>query len=186
MEDVSAVLYVYHAAIDDKEFEFSIDVPSTAEAAQQLDAMHRAVTSAVDEASSAVLDSVQPVACVSCSKPAVKLQHNLMYFDEAVPRRVEDIPQPLCSSVRCARDAAVSMKRDLKAASALQHGTNPHLRQSEPKNLSSCAACGTTTEKLLQCSRCKVARYCSQQCQKNHWAQHKPLCIPPQEPSKGQ
>ena len=67
MEDVSAVLYVYHAAIDDKEFEFSIDVPSTAEAAQQLDAMHRAVTSAVDEASSAVLDSVQPVACVSCS-----------------------------------------------------------------------------------------------------------------------
>lgn len=29
----------------------------------------------------------------------------------------------------------------------------------------------------LQCSRCKVGFYCSVECQKNDWAQHKEFCV---------
>ncbi|KAJ6585131.1 hypothetical protein B0H19DRAFT_1108411 [Mycena capillaripes] len=35
---------------------------------------------------------------------------------------------------------------------------------------------GRDIEKVLTCSRCKVAFYCSPTCQKLHWRTHKPLC----------
>ena len=28
-----------------------------------------------------------------------------------------------------------------------------------------------------KCSRCTLARYCNSDCQRNHWREHKPLCI---------
>jgi len=48
-----------------------------------------------------------------------------------------------------------------------------------------CAFCGTHgTEgtKLLCCSRCKLAHYCSRECQKQHWKGHKKVCAPPPTP----
>jgi hypothetical protein len=43
-----------------------------------------------------------------------------------------------------------------------------------------CFACGATSAKdgssLLQCSRCKVAQYCSVGCQSRDWKGHKQLC----------
>jgi hypothetical protein len=43
-----------------------------------------------------------------------------------------------------------------------------------------CVACGATSAKdgssLLQCSRCKVAQYCSVGCQSRDWKGHKQLC----------
>lgn len=41
-----------------------------------------------------------------------------------------------------------------------------------------CARCGASDTKLLRCSICKGPRYCSVECQRNHWAEHKPLCKP--------
>ena len=32
-----------------------------------------------------------------------------------------------------------------------------------------CAKCGKAGEKLLNCSRCKVQKYCSKECQLAHW-----------------
>ena len=31
-------------------------------------------------------------------------------------------------------------------------------------------------QQIKRCSRCKLARYCSVECQKNNWNSHKPLC----------
>ncbi|KAG1759374.1 hypothetical protein EDD22DRAFT_906304 [Suillus occidentalis] len=45
-----------------------------------------------------------------------------------------------------------------------------------------CAACGkegSGSGSLLICSRCKVVRYCSADCQRNDWKGHKKRCIAP-------
>jgi len=39
----------------------------------------------------------------------------------------------------------------------------------------SCYASGSDT-KLQSCSRCKITRYCSKQCQRTHWKTHKEMC----------
>ena len=47
----------------------------------------------------------------------------------------------------------------------------------------SCWTCGLNTSELKTCSRCKVARYCSQRCQKDGWKRlYKNICIPPNDP----
>ncbi|KAK0195560.1 hypothetical protein F5146DRAFT_293666 [Armillaria mellea] len=44
----------------------------------------------------------------------------------------------------------------------------------------SCANCSkseaTSLTRFQTCSRCKVARYCNQQCQISNWDPHKPVC----------
>ncbi|XP_072546320.1 histone-lysine N-methyltransferase SMYD3 [Salminus brasiliensis] len=42
---------------------------------------------------------------------------------------------------------------------------------------SACHNCVRTGEKLLRCSQCKTARYCSVQCQKEAWVEHKSECL---------
>ena len=40
-----------------------------------------------------------------------------------------------------------------------------------------CDGCGMqSSEKLMRCSQCKLAHYCTAQCQKNHWKTHKNTC----------
>jgi hypothetical protein len=43
-----------------------------------------------------------------------------------------------------------------------------------------CARCekGAKESKLRFCSRCKVAAYCSEECQRAHWKEHKKECTP--------
>ncbi|KAK4556325.1 hypothetical protein LTR86_006469 [Recurvomyces mirabilis] len=45
---------------------------------------------------------------------------------------------------------------------------------------STCAGCSKSRDQgdklLLKCARCKVVAYCSKECQKTHWKQHKPAC----------
>jgi hypothetical protein len=179
-EGPETILYVYHGAMEDKEFEFTFTVPVPSDDTTSFAAaLHAAVTANVEEASSTLLDSVQPVMCVACgATEAIKLQHNLMYFDDVVPRRVEDLPQPLCGGAKCAREAHEAVQRDLKEASRLMAASGKQVKK--PKTLSACVGCGAVTEKLMQCGRCKVARYCSGACQKQHWPTHKPFCLPAQ------
>jgi tetratricopeptide (TPR) repeat protein len=40
-----------------------------------------------------------------------------------------------------------------------------------------CLFCLKDVESDLRCSRCRTARYCSQECQKRHWKVHKNLCM---------
>jgi hypothetical protein len=39
-----------------------------------------------------------------------------------------------------------------------------------------CAACGTVRVALKRCAACGLAEYCDRECQRAHWAQHKPAC----------
>lgn len=39
-----------------------------------------------------------------------------------------------------------------------------------------CESCLKTEQKMFKCSRCLITRYCSTQCQKNHWSTHKLKC----------
>lgn len=41
-----------------------------------------------------------------------------------------------------------------------------------------CLVCGRTGVKLQRCARCRDAWYCSVECQKQHWPQHKAVCRP--------
>jgi hypothetical protein len=47
--------------------------------------------------------------------------------------------------------------------------------QEQWDKLTHCGACRATNAKL-KCGRCGAARYCSKECQKNHWPTHKELC----------
>ena len=39
-----------------------------------------------------------------------------------------------------------------------------------------CENCGKEAAKMQQCSRCKLVRYCSGECQLKHWKEHKKSC----------
>ncbi|OBZ79195.1 hypothetical protein A0H81_01542 [Grifola frondosa] len=49
-----------------------------------------------------------------------------------------------------------------------------------------CSYCGQERkpEKVKYCSRCKTERYCSVECQKAHWREHKATCGPPTDTEK--
>ncbi|KAJ7471929.1 ankyrin repeat-containing domain protein [Mycena latifolia] len=47
-----------------------------------------------------------------------------------------------------------------------------------PREGKSCDACGNSTASLKNCSRCRIARYCSPECQKKAWPLHKKTCQP--------
>ena len=57
--------------------------------------------------------------------------------------------------------------------------TMRRMKKLEKKNGSRCCAfCGKVDEErsFLRCSKCKLARCCSQICQKRHWNMHKNDC----------
>ena len=39
-----------------------------------------------------------------------------------------------------------------------------------------CTFCKKQKESMKKCSRCKLNRYCSRECQKNDWKEHKTIC----------
>jgi hypothetical protein len=39
-----------------------------------------------------------------------------------------------------------------------------------------CCACQEIKEKMMRCSGCHMAMYCSKECQKKDWSIHKPFC----------
>jgi hypothetical protein len=63
------------------------------------------------------------------------------------------------------------------------YSDNPHFtfESSDASNRSMngnncCAACKKVSQSLKRCSRCQSTVYCSVECQRQHWAQHKMVC----------
>ena len=46
----------------------------------------------------------------------------------------------------------------------------------EDRTKMKCSFCGTHSDALKKCSRCRKAQYCGQSCQKEHWKEHKMTC----------
>ena len=40
-----------------------------------------------------------------------------------------------------------------------------------------CDNCNATGVKLMNCSRCSSAKYCSKECQRVHYSEHRTICI---------
>lgn len=45
-----------------------------------------------------------------------------------------------------------------------------------PELAGCCQACGKQSLTLLQCARCRTARYCDAECQRSNWLDHKRSC----------
>lgn len=137
--------------------------------------------------------------CSSChTAPATRLVHHLLFFDDAQPPRVEDLPTPVCPSLQCEMLSSARHWMELETAISLE----PRMRHKYERGLPGCFFCHekaakvtrtTVTEKgstgatnstapappLLRCSRCHIARYCSTECQRKDWPIHKHLCGKP-------
>lgn len=162
-------LYTYHAAIDDKEFEFPVEIDDDSETS-----VKSKIDFILQEAGPTMLQQFPHAKCSVCEKrPATRLVHHPMVFDAVVPPRIEDIPQLVCSQVECFhasnKDVNDAMKHVYPDAQAQQICFYCRSRGS-----------GDAAEKkLLQCSRCKEAKYCNVTCQKADWPMHKQVCRAP-------
>jgi hypothetical protein len=85
---------------------------------------------------------------------------------------------PVCSDGRCATSSHQEFN-SLLAGAAKASGTEgtchpdravPYCRQ--------CRKSDDASERFSKCSRCKVAYYCTRDCQRNHWTIHKKECVP--------
>ena len=53
-----------------------------------------------------------------------------------------------------------------------------------PHNFNMCDNCNASSVPLLACGRCMTVKYCSRNCQKQHWAGHREVCAPPKPVSE--
>ena len=69
-------------------------------------------------------------------------------------------------------------KAKLKAKLAMDTELAANTAQLNAK-ASVCAKCGirsTDNKAFSKCSACKMVTYCSRECQKDHWGEHKRIC----------
>ena len=147
--------------------------------------------------SNSIRTSLLPrIPCHGCKvRPAVRLLHRPMLFEETYPRRIEDVVSPVCGKGACTREVYEEIEMEFaKKAALTDFSTNMVSSSRLGAVLNSCAACGksnggtyrandenaivTAAKEMLRCSRCKAVKYCNAECQKMHWKRHKSICQP--------
>jgi hypothetical protein len=110
---------------------------------------------------------VQVVALLQRRPPEAALvsspRKSLFCFGIFNRRHARSTHKPECR--RIAVELAASVKHETQQVEQLALPAPPSRQATAP----ACGFCGTTTEKLLLCSKCKVVRYCSADHQKQHW-----------------
>lgn len=167
------MLHIYHAAVGEKEFQFSTEINNRAPELYEAD-----IAKVIKEVTSTILEQLsgEDAVCCACKAvPATRLIHNTMLFAEVFPPRVEDMPQPVCNSTNC--EAVAKARQMMLMEEALAFEGRPR-----PNGCFYChkgANAVLMAAPLLRCSRCKIAKYCTAECQKSDWKVHKQVCSPP-------
>lgn len=101
--------------------------------------------------------------CQACGKKAEKLVCQPGLYDRDVQTFVMDYPKPVCQNPGC----DLIIRQRMQAANQ-QKGMLD-------RELFVCMHCGKKAG-LAKCSKCRLAAYCSKECQERHWPQHKSAC----------
>ena len=101
------------------------------------------------------------------------------------PRNLSLLPPPKPNTSGLPNDLQMALSMDLKHTidrlkHARQNRLDPTITDPKHKKFAKvkCPICNTKQVKLT-CSRCKVRRYCSQECQRQDWKAHKIYCRKP-------
>lgn len=82
-----------------------------------------------------------------------------------------------CVNETCRKIGTARVMDQMKKVTLALHGDTSNV----PEKRTVCMACGKIQESLAvkfkQCGRCRIARYCSPECQKNAWTSHKSMCF---------
>ena len=106
-----------------------------------------------------------PSKCAICSKaPQTLRQHSV----RQPHNQATAIVVPHCSHKRC-QIGAMQLRSEV-AAQFVQSGPDGYY-----ETLHFCNVCGKA-DNVKACSRCKVASYCSLNCQKLDWPKHRKMC----------
>jgi hypothetical protein len=83
------------------------------------------------------------------------------WYPGDVKQQLADVQQHLKAAVARGRPGQARLP------AAAQFNPNPRALKGGPP--ACCACCGQPSLKLRKCSACKVAQYCSRECQAKHW-----------------
>lgn len=106
-----------------------------------------------------------------CTRPPIGFCGSPMAYIHLNPPFIHDcFAIPVCNDMEC--DLIVKQNTETMMGQKLSNKRNRI-----------CADCGTIEEigqqqQMMACARCKVTYYCSKDCQRRHWPEHKKTCKP--------
>lgn len=131
------------------------------------------------------LDAIQDICTTNKMLPMARYQFAVSYYREQlnIIRNSPDVEtrnkqiDDLYSKAHNALSAAGARTVSKEDKNALWAEVVELQKQQAAKNKKKkCDNCGAEAHKLMQCSRCQLARYCSKKCQQKHWKEHKATC----------
>lgn len=144
-------------------------------------------------------DKVLLAMAEACIERSVQLNLSPRLVD--IPDRFGDVP---------AMEACKQNRVDLITFLCVKHQADPTIKNNHGMNLvvfaehfdsiklivrkaknklqyaeqrSICVYCQLTNIDTMKCGRCKIATYCTKECQKAHWKEHKKQCCPEETPA---
>ncbi len=87
---------------------------------------------------------------------------------------------PICRDPLCEIAAKRGTKKLMKECSKDmdEAGIRESLYSIKARQCEACGALDSPGSALRKCTRCTVVYYCSKDCQKRHWKEHRPRCLP--------
>jgi hypothetical protein len=116
--------------------------------------------------------------CATCEKTPVTSVMVVRKDADDTTWRLHSFPcLPVCDSDKCHLIASKCMEKMVKTVDSVLGEEFVSITEAATQ----CSNCsrlnfGGESERFLECSRCNTACYCSAECQKSHWSEHKKAC----------